>query len=98
MDNSLPVYFFANPYSTYTTHHVLVYSPYVFPEWIGNNFARFRSFIENLAPFRLNSTIVYINDKKVLLFLVDGLKQANVLKQEIKKHLRVRIDIIHPKK
>jgi len=93
-----PLFFFPQPYTHSSTYKVYVYQPREFPYFIGNNFVRYRHFIEHLAPFRMNSLVVRDEDSsaKVLMFLVDGNVHVQQFVKQIKKHFNddVKIEIM----
>jgi hypothetical protein len=82
----LSVFFFPEPYTHLSTYEVYVYQPAVFPFFIGNSFSRWRHFIENLTPFRMNSLVVQDDRKKVLQFLIDGNVVVQDFMRQINKH------------
>jgi hypothetical protein len=91
-----PIFFFANPYDARVTYELHIRPPTNYDK----NFFQFRSIIDNLAPFRQNTTIRYNeNNQRELLFLVEGSKQVARLCQEIKKHIKgVKLTVIPPTK
>jgi len=82
------VFFFPQPYTNISTYEVYIHQPRKFPYFIGNNFVRWRNFIEHLAPFRVNSIVVRDpnTDAKVLRFLIEGNTTVQEFVRLVRKH------------